>query len=171
MKRTSLIVLALILLTSTVALAQSVDTFTSASVSNFYEPAATIEEISEHITFNGVVVVSTTNPDGSPNAAVIIPSIFENQYVIMQMAPNQTLENLAQDGRVVISVFLPFPDAEKNTGELGDIRKYGARLICEVLSEGTERTEAIARYNAINESRQLPADHNLLKIVRILPIG
>lgn len=151
--------------------AGSIDTFTNASVSNYYPPAASIEELTALVTFSGVVVVSTTNPDQSPNAAVIIPAIFENQYVILQTAPNQTMENLARDGRAVISIFIPFPDEEKNTGKYGDIRKYGARLICEVLPEGSENTEALARYNKLNEARPLAEGHRLLKIVGILPIG
>ncbi len=139
----------------------------------YYEPAADFEQL-EEMTFNGVVVVSTTNPDGSPNAAVIIPSLLDDQYLIMRMAPNQTGENLRDDGRAVVTAFVPAADEEEEEEQTrSHVRQYGARLVCTALFEGEEYEEARQKWNDTveDESYQLPADEPILRIDAVLPIG
>lgn len=150
---------------------QDVETFTSASVRNYYPPAAGFEELAE-IVFHGVVVVSTTNPDGSPNAAVLIPTIFEEQYVIMRMAPNQTAANIKRDGRAVITVFVPKNDQDAKAA-YEDVRRYGARLTCVVMEKDEEYEAVLDRWNesVTNELHRLKEGHPILRIVEIKPVG
>jgi hypothetical protein len=122
------------------------------------------------MTMNGIVVVSTVNPDGSPNAAVVIPGLFENKYLTFGLAPNQTLENFKRGSLVVVSVFLPKPGVEST--KYGDIRKYGARIYCEVLQDASEKAAVIERYNVDKpDNRKMTMDSILLVIKKIDPIG
>ncbi len=149
------------------------DVFTSASLRNFYPPAASFEELAA-LTFNGVVVISTTNPDGSPNAAVIIPSIFKEQYVIMRMAPNQTLENLERDGRMVITAFVPKIGGESEEPlSYAAVRRYGARIYCIVMEQDREYEEVVKEWNEQVEDERyvLPLGTPIFRIVRVAPVG
>lgn len=150
---------------------EGADAVTSASVTNYYGPAADFEYLAQ-VTFNGVVVVSTTNPDGSPNAAVLIPSLFESQYLIMRMAPNQTAVNLAEDGRAVVTIFTAAGE-ELEVPSRADVRKYGARLTCTALFSGEEYEAVRLRWNETveNEAYQLPAGEPILRIESVQPIG
>ena len=173
MKRTSLAISLMLMIFVTASASGNdtvADTFTSASTTNYYGPAADFQYL-ELATFNGVVV-STTNPDGSPNAAVLIPSVFEEKYLIMRMAPNQTVINLATDGRAVVTLFTP-AGPEEETPTRADVRKYGARLICIALFEGEEYEEIRSRWNDTveNEAYKLPAGEPILRIEDIQPVG
>lgn len=147
----------------------SVDTVASASVKNFYGPAATIDEIAK-VTFEGIVVVSTTNEDGTPNAAVVIPALHEGKYLTFGLAPNQTLENFKRGGKAVVTIFLQKPGVENPT--FGDIRKYGARLYCDILLDGEEKAAFIERYNVGKaDDKKMNMNSLLLVITKIDPIG
>ena len=151
--------------------AAEADSWTGASQTNYYGPAVDFEKLAM-MTFNGVVVVSTTNPDGSPNAAVIIPSLLGEDYIIMRMAPNQTAENLVNDGRAVITVFVP-SEEEPEPQPRSEVRKHGARLVCKALFAGEEYDAARELWNETveNEAYKLPAGEPILRILAIHPIG
>ena len=131
-----LIALMLVLMAATVpVLAEPVDTFTSASVADFYgEAALTGEDLMNAInSFSGFYLVSTCNPDGSVNAAFFIfgcKALGEDYYLQMGLAENQTLSNLRSDGKGV-AVYAANP-----TGE--DAKPYamsGARMTFEVVTD------------------------------------
>ncbi len=147
------------------------DAFTSASVRSYYPPAASFDELAQTV-FHGVVVVSTTNPDGSPNAAVLIPSIFEEKYVIMRMAPNQTARNIKRDGRAVITIFVPKAD-QGSKAAYEDVRRFGARLTCVVMEHDEEYEGVVERWNESvkNDLHKLKIGHPVLRIIEIKPVG
>lgn len=169
----ALIIVTIVALGFTSASSQHVDTVSSASVKYYYGPAATIQEIAA-VTTNGIVVVSTTNLDGTPNAAVVIPGVFEEKYLVFALADNQTKVNLERGGEAVVTIFLPSPDPAKNTGKYGDVRKYGARLFCTIVMDPVEKGAVVERYNAAQPAggRKLTVvQTQLLRIDQITPIG
>ncbi len=172
MRSLTMCTLLLVLLAgSWTASAQAVDTVTTASVTNYYGPAADFSYLAQ-VTFNGVVVVSTTNPDGSPNAAVLIPSLFEDRYLIMRLAPNQTAINLAADGRAMVTIFTP-AGQETQVPNRAEVRRYGARLTCIALFSGEEYDSVRARWNeaVANEAYKLEDGEPILRIEAVQPIG
>ena len=85
------------------AAAETVDAFTSASVTDFYgESALTGDELMNAInSFSGFYLVCTTNPDGSANAAYFIYGCAEldgKYYLKMGLAENQSRQNLLANG-------------------------------------------------------------------------
>ena len=109
MKKLIALLLCLVMVLPVAALAEeTVDTFTSASQSNFYgQYALTGDDLMNAVndwygeTIKGTYLVCTTNPDGSPNAAVFIFGIKElngKYYIQLGLADNQSKANLARTG-------------------------------------------------------------------------
>ena len=99
------------------ASAEDADTFTSASVSHFYaDSALTGDALMDAInTFSGFYLVSTTNPDGTPNSAFFIFSCLKNDdtyYLQMGLAENQSKLNLTQNGGG-LAVYAASPSGEE----------------------------------------------------------
>ncbi len=95
----------------------AVDTFTSASVKNFYgKTALEGKELVKAInSTSGFYIISTTNPDGSANAAFAIYRAKEYKgktYLQMLFGENQTLQNLNREKKGV-AVYARPPEGEK----------------------------------------------------------
>lgn len=111
------------------ALAEDADVFSSASVADFYGSAAlTGDELMDAInSFSGFYLVSTTNPDGSPNSAFFIygcVKLEDKYYLQMGLAENQSRENLLANGEG-LAVYAANPSGE------ADAKPYavsGARM-------------------------------------------
>lgn len=78
------------------------DTFTSASINDYYGSSALTEGelLAALNSFSGFYLIVTTNPDGSPNAGYFIFGCKElngQYYLQMGLAENQTLHNLMRD--------------------------------------------------------------------------
>lgn len=85
------------------ALAEDVDVFTSASVADYYGSAAlTGDDLMNAVNSqSGCYLISTTNPDGSPNTAYFIfaiKKVEDKYYLQLGLAPNQSLNNLNANG-------------------------------------------------------------------------
>lgn len=107
-KLLALLLCAAMLCTLPVALAETTeaDTFTSASVSDFYgDSALTGDALMDAInSYSGFYIVSTTNPDGSANSAYFIFACVKHEdkyYLRMGLAQNQSRENLVANGKGV----------------------------------------------------------------------
>lgn len=105
MKKLFAIALSLLMLLSVTALAD-VDAFTSASVSDYYAASAlTGDELMNAInSYSGAFIVSTVNPDGTPNAAFFCFGMVKKDdtyYVQLGLAPNQSMLNLQTTGEGV----------------------------------------------------------------------
>ena len=109
MKKLFALVLSLLMVLSVAALAEEpVDAFTSASQSNFYgQYALTGDDLMNAVNdwygeaIKGTYLVCTTNPDGSPNAAVFIfgiKKLNDKYYIQLGLADNQSKANLARTG-------------------------------------------------------------------------
>jgi len=85
------------------ALASDVDTFASASVADYYAAnALTGDDLMNAVNSqSGCYLVSTTNPDGTPNTAYFIFAIKkldDKYYLQLGLAPNQSQMNLNANG-------------------------------------------------------------------------
>ena len=103
--------------------------------------------------FEGLCVVATVNPDGTPDAAVFAPAMPDDEHVILM---------LADKARLVYDVATPRA-AEKAA------RHAGARLDVSLVRQDGETAEEY-EHVARNFSRMNPAVV-ILRIERILPIG
>jgi len=99
------------------AAAESPDAVTSASVADFYaDSALTGDNLMNAINaFSGTYLVSTTNPDGTPNTAYFIFSMVkheDNYYLQLGLAENQSKANLEANG-VGQAVYAALPSNEE----------------------------------------------------------
>ena len=99
--------LALLLMTALLlpvcAMADEADTFTSASVADYYGHAAlTGDDLMNAVNSqSGCYIVCTTNPDSPPNAGYFIFAIKklnDKYYLQLGLAPNQSSANLNANG-------------------------------------------------------------------------
>jgi len=95
------------------AMAES-DAVSSASVADFYaDSALTGDDLMNAINaFSGTYLVSTTNPDGTPNTAFFIFSMVKHEdqyYLQLGLAENQSKANLAANGEG-LAVYAANPD-------------------------------------------------------------
>ena len=104
MKKFIALLLCMLMVLPVAALAEeTVDTFTSASVANFYgDYALTGDALMEAVNSqSGCYIVNTTNPDGSPNAGYFIFAIKkldDKYYLQLGLAANQSKLNLEANG-------------------------------------------------------------------------
>lgn len=102
MKKLLILVLSLMMVMP-MALAGEVDAFSSASVADYYTDAAlTGDDLMNAVNGqSGCYLVSTTNPDGSPNTAYFvfgIKKLNDKYYLQLGLAENQSKANLAANG-------------------------------------------------------------------------
>ena len=118
------------------AVAEDADAFSSASVADFYAATAlTGDDLMNALnSFSGCYIISTTNPDGSANAAFFIYSMVKHEdkyYLQLGLAENQSKQNLAANGKGV-AVYAANPSAEEGA------KPYpvaGARMRFEVVTD------------------------------------
>ena len=111
--KTLLLTLALAAMFVLPAMAES-DAVSSASVADFYADAAlTGDDLMNAINaFSGTYLVSTANPDGTPNTAFLVFSMVKHEdkyYLMIGSAENQTKANLLAKGEGM-AVFGANPD-------------------------------------------------------------
>ena len=114
----SLLLCALLLVTFALP-AMAEDAVSSASVADFYADAAlTGDDLMKAInSFTGTYLVSTTNPDGTPNTAFLVFSMVKHEdkyYLMIGSAENQTKANLLANGEgMVVYGAKPAADSDK----------------------------------------------------------
>lgn len=114
--------------------------------------------------FEGIAVVATVNPDGTPDAAIFVPAMPDDSHVILVLANNHTRANIERTGVAHLVYDVANPHAEDKAA-----RHAGARLdLALVKAEG----ETAAEYSRVAQAyeRMNPAVM-ILRIERILPIG
>ena len=102
--RITALLLALIMAFAAVPALAETDAVSSASVADYYADAAlTGDELMNAInSFTGTYLVSTTNPDGTPNTAFFVFSMIKHEdayYIQLGLAPNQSVINLEANGK------------------------------------------------------------------------
>jgi len=139
------------------------DAFTSASVKDYYgDSALTGEALMNAVNGKtGFYLVSTTNPDGSPNAAYFVFGISElhgKYYVRLGLAENQSKQNLMNDKRgVAVYAATPGTGAEDKPYAVS-----GARIRFQVIED-----EAL-----INELKGDAENTPIFaEVLEVLPLG
>ena len=129
-----LLSLALVALFCLPAMAE--DAVSSASVADYYaDTALTGDDLMNAInSFTGTYLVSTTNPDGTPNTAFFVFSMLKHEdkyYLQLGLAENQSKANLMANGNG-LAVYAANP-----TGEEGakDYAVAGARIWFEAIED------------------------------------
>lgn len=119
MKKLIALLLCLMMVLPVAALAEeTVDTFTSASVANFYSQfGLTGDDLMNAVNSqSGFYLVCTTNPDGSTNAGYFIfaiKSLDGKYYLQLGLAANQSKANLETNGEgLAVYAATPAPDAK-----------------------------------------------------------
>ncbi len=104
------------------------DVFTGASTkSHFKENSLTGKSLQQVInSHDAAFVLSTVNPDNSPNAAVFIPAMASDSEIKFGLAENQSRKNIERTKRAVLTVYRYLPKESREN------RHQGARLILEL---------------------------------------
>lgn len=141
--------------------AEKVDSFTSASVKNFYEASSLKgEDLFQAIKERKCAIsVATVNPDGSPNAAVVIPGMADEKTLMFGLADNQTKVNFKERKDAVVTAYIYNPESEEKLE-----RNVGARLVTKYIDDEAKIEELMKKTEA-NEGTMF------LEIVEILPLG
>ena len=114
--------------------------------------------------FEGVSVVATVNPDSTPDAAIFMPAMPDEEHVILILADNCTRANIERTGTAHLVYDVPNPAAKDKAA-----RHAGARLdLALVRNEGADAAEWQRVADAF--PRMNPAVM-ILRIDRILPVG
>lgn len=141
------------------------DSFTSASVSDFYGDSGLKDDAlwTAFDSFQLTPSVATVNPDGTPNIAVVIPgshtAVDGSDYFVFGLADNQTKANLQEKGEGVMTLVGGFDDEKKALSGIG------ARVSFTVVTDEDE----LAAVKAANEK---VTDENIVcKVTEVRPLG
>lgn len=122
-----------------------------------FDKETLIEEIGKYA---GVTVVATTNPDNTPNIAILTPGVADENHIVFNLAPNTTKDNLRRT-KVAEIVF----DEVNIAAETKEGRHQGATVKIEL-----EEDQAIL--DELKKSNEYVTDDSLVcKIVEVMPIG
>ena len=127
MKKLLLLVLALMMVMP-MAIADEADTFATASVADYYAASglagdALMDAVNSQ---SGCYLVSTTNPDGTPNTAYFIFAIKkldDKYYLQLGLAENQSKANLNANGNG-LAVYAANPEADAKPYAVAGARIY-----------------------------------------------
>lgn len=139
------------------------DTFTSASVNNFYVDSSwTDDQLIEAINNrSGSWTIATVNPDNTPNIAVAVFGMLDDTTLMLNLAPNQTGANIARTSEAVAIIYQYTNDQEIDKS----LRNQGAKLKLELVSE-----EEFKKYQEENPDT-VTETTLVLRIVEVLPLG
>lgn len=114
--------------------------------------------------FEGVCVVATVNPDGTPDASIFMPAMPDDGHVILILADNRTRANIERTGKARLVYDVPNPHAEEKAQ-----RHAGARMDLSLVRPEGESAEEFQQV-AQSFPRMNPAVV-ILRIERLLPVG
>ncbi|MEA4875164.1 hypothetical protein [Anaerorhabdus sp.] len=139
------------------------DVFTSASTNNFYEASSwTGDQLIEAIkNRSGSWTIATVNPDNTPNLAVAVFGMLDDTTLVLNLAPNQTGENIVRTKEAVAIIY-----QYTNNQEIEKtLRNQGAKLKLALVSEEEFKKYQDANPDTVTETSLV------LKIVEVLPLG
>lgn len=158
------LLLALVMVLPVCALAEdTADTVTSASVADFYGSSAlTGDDLMNAInSWSGFYIISTTNPDGTPNSAYFIYSMVKHNdhyYLQLGLAENQSKANLLANGEG-LAVYAASPSTEEGAKPYA---VSGARIRFQAV-EDQEVLAALAEQGS--------ASSMFFEVVEVRPLG
>ena len=132
------------------------DAVSSASVADFYGQTALTGD-----SFSGFYLVTTTNPDNSPNAAFFVFGMVKHEdhyYVQLSLAENQSRSNLLANGEGV-AVYAATPSSEEGAKPFAT---SGARIRFKAITD-----EAVAAALAENANEATL----FFEVVDVRPLG
>lgn len=126
MKKLLVALMLLCLVFAASALAE--DAVSSASVADFYgETALAGDDLMNAInSFSGFYIITTTNPDGTPNSGFFIYGCVKHEdtyYLQFGLAENQTRQNLIDNGEA-LAVYAALPAADANPYPVAGARMW-----------------------------------------------
>ncbi len=132
---------------------EDVDAIASASKKFYYAKSSLTGEMLQRLinSHQAAFVLSTTNPDNSPNAGFFIPEMLSDSTIKFGLADNQTRRNIERTRKAVLTVYKSSPDAD------GKTRHQGARLIL--------------RLDEKKSKNKLMHKMLTMRIEKILPLG
>ncbi|MCR1950568.1 MULTISPECIES: pyridoxamine 5'-phosphate oxidase family protein [unclassified Clostridium] len=145
----------------------SVDTISKASTEVYYgesswDEAKVKEVLKNNVSKAAAVVVSTTNEDGTPNAATIVPGLVNDNTLLFNIATEgNTKKNMLERQIAVLSLFAHNPEAEDKA-----LRNQGARVILKTITDEDKINELVKEAQLKDASTAV-----FMEIVEILPLG
>lgn len=113
--------------------------------------------------FEGVCVLSTVNEDGTPNAAIFVPFMVDEEHAVFVLAANRTRENVERTGRAWAVYDVANPGAKEKKD-----RHAGARLRLSLVRE----SEFPEEFQRVAEAYPRMNPHALIfRIEEIVSIG
>jgi hypothetical protein len=139
----------------------STDAISSASTKYYYESNSLEgEELIECLkSKDGAITMSTVNADGSPNCAVIIPSVVDDNILKFRLVNNQTKENILKRKLAVLTTYIYKPESEDKSE-----KNSGARIVLEYIEDNKEINKLMKQTNSDTGTV-------FMKIIKILPLG
>lgn len=114
--------------------------------------------------FEGVCVVATVNPDGTPDAAIFVPAMPDLEHVVLILADNHTRANIERTGVAHLVYDVPRPEAPEKAE-----RHAGARLDLSLVrpdgATADEHARVAASYPHMNPAVMI------MRIEKLLPVG
>ena len=161
--RVLLLFCTMLLLAVMPAIAEETDAVSSASVAELYgDSGLTGDDLMDAFNYlSGFYIVSTTNPDGTPNSAFFIYSMLKNEdtyYLQMGLAENQSKQNLLTNGEG-LAIYAATPSSEE------DAKPYavsGARMWFKQVTD----EELLKTLNTSNSETAL-----FFEVTEIRPLG
>ena len=145
----------------------SVDTISQASEGIFYEKSSWDEAKVKEVLANNVstaaaVVLSTTNEDGTPNAATIVPGMVNDNTLVFNIASEgNTKLNLVEREIAVLTIF------NHNAGEEDKfVRNQGARVVLKTVTDEA-KIEALVKEAGLEDGSTAV----FTEMVEFLPLG
>lgn len=145
----------------------NVDTISQASTGIFYEKSSWDESKVKDVLKNNVsnaaaVVVSTTNEDGTPNAATIVPGLVNDNTLVFNIASEgNTKKNMLERGVAVLTIF------NHNVGEADKfVRNQGARVVLKTVTDEDKINDLVKEAGLKDSSTAV-----FMEMVKVLPLG
>lgn len=157
----SILVFLMILISVSLLADSAADAISAASKQNYYTGSSlTGEELFNALQNRELAIsVATVNPDNTPNAAVVIPSVVDSETLMFGLADNQTRMNLLERKLAVITAYKYNPTAESKTE-----RNIGARILVEYIDNEDEVATLMEKSGAKEGTL-------FVRILKVLPIG
>jgi hypothetical protein len=147
---------------------------TKASGVYFYkESTLQGEELTKAIsTYSGITIFGTTNADGTPNMAVAIPGVVEDDVLILALADNRTRKNIAETKTAMMVFYRANPDATDRKQ-----KHSGARLQLQLIDDEPSRKAYFDKLKQKNQDAKSGGkeitlqDSLFLRITKVIPLG
>jgi len=149
------------IVTPPVTVIPNVDSISAASKTYYYESSSlTGTKLMDAISGRkGATTVATTNEDGTPNIATVIPGVAGENHLMFGISPNQTSANMKERKLAVLTVYIYTPSAVEKAD-----RNIGARVILKLVEDPIKLNELMLKTKGT-------ASTIYMEIVKVLPLG